>query len=339
MRYAAIYCGLEETMNYHLYPPFLVVPEESDFPDAWESFCCKLLNLSEKTAEIYRRTPPEQGIDLLYPSKHIAYQCKSVESGKSGDFNLSNALASIAAAKKVQSEVGWKKYVLCTNVDITGTTEKKLKEALPDIILMPRSHWLTLCEEYSDKVERNFRVLLTIPPQRVLNTIDQAFYSNYSVELKKMLADNPFDIFLYSNRHEKVYRIPVASEFKVEDLLHLLRWFFKLPESRTISAEDISVSLSHALVFNGKKQILSDSLADIGITSGSVITYWTTFVWSEESATYKGELIHDVMEYKTLGFVKGRSLEERVERAMRAFSESVQEAFMEFDTTLEESPN
>jgi hypothetical protein len=33
--------------QYRLEPPFLYVPEEQDFPKAWEHFRCKLLNLSK----------------------------------------------------------------------------------------------------------------------------------------------------------------------------------------------------------------------------------------------------------------------------------------------------
>ncbi|HBN90794.1 MAG TPA: hypothetical protein DD408_16665, partial [Rheinheimera sp.] len=70
------------SIHYRLVPPFLYVPEEQDFSKAWEFFCCKLLNLSNMTTEIYVRNPPEQGVDIYYPSKKIAYQCKSVEYGK-----------------------------------------------------------------------------------------------------------------------------------------------------------------------------------------------------------------------------------------------------------------
>ncbi len=98
--------------HYRLEPPFLYVAEEQDFSKAWEHFCCKLLNLSNKTTEIYVRNPPEQGVDIYYPSKKIAYQCKSVESGKSGDFNAAKAIESIEAAKRIKTELGWQTYVL-----------------------------------------------------------------------------------------------------------------------------------------------------------------------------------------------------------------------------------
>jgi hypothetical protein len=204
-------------MIYTLYPPIFIVPEESDFSDAWEQFCCKLENLKEKTDEIYRRGAPEQGIDLYYPSKHIAYQCKSVESGKSGDFPLSKTIASIRAAKEVQAEVGWEVYTICTNVDITGNTERKIKAELSDAILHPQSFWVRLCEKYPDEVQRNFKIVVDIPQKRLLGTINSSFDSSYSSELKEKLKEYSFDILLYSQTNDKVYKLRVSpiSNFKI----------------------------------------------------------------------------------------------------------------------------
>lgn len=318
-------------MIYHLYPPFFIVSEESDFADAWEAFCCKLLNLKEKTDDIYRRHPPEQGIDLYYPNKQTAYQCKSVESGKSGDFNVTKALESIKSAKSAKPKVPWKEYVLCTNVDITGTAEAKLREELPDIVIRPRSYWQKLCEEFKTYVERNFRLLLTIPADRIVDTINQAFYDNYSNELKAMLSKESFEIILYSNRHDKVYKIPVAPEFKVEDLLHILKWFFKLPGPRTIDSEGISVGLSHSIVFNGKKQVFSNSLQEAGIGAGSVITYWTTLVWEdEEGARFNADVIHMM----TADMLERLDPTKRAQRAMKIFSDDIRKAFDQFDNEL-----
>jgi hypothetical protein len=317
-------------MSYYLYPPFLVVPEESSFADAWEAFCCKLLNLKEKTDEIYRRHPPEQGIDLYYPTKQIAYQCKSVESGKSGDFNVSKALDSIKSAKSAKAKAAWKEYVLCTNVDITGTAEAKLTEKLPNIIIRPRSYWQNLCEEFSTYVEKNFRLLLTIPQKRVVDTISQAFYANYSDKLKAMLNKNSFEVFLYSNRHDKIYRVPVSPEYKVEDLLHILKWFFGLPGPRTIESEGISVGLSHSIVFEGKKQVFSMSLQEAGIKTGSVITYWTTIIWEEEDTRFNADVIHMI----TIDTYARRDPRMRAERAMKIFEADIQKAFAQFDKKL-----
>lgn len=93
-------------MLYKLYPPFLVVPEEQDFSDAWESFCFKILSLEKSKNNLHRRNPPEQGVDLYDTTDKIAYQCKSVESGKSGDFNVTQAVNSLKSALAIKDELG-----------------------------------------------------------------------------------------------------------------------------------------------------------------------------------------------------------------------------------------
>lgn len=321
-------------MIYNLYPPFFIVPEESNFADAWESFCCKMLCLTENTAEIYRRNPPEQGIDLYYPAKQVAYQCKSVESGKSGDFNVSKVIDSIRSAKQAKAPLGWKKYAICTNVNITGTSEKKIKSELPDVILYPRSYWQNLCEKYSHYVERNFRIVLDISSQRLTDTINDGFHPHYSNELKTKLAKDSFNLFLYVNRHDKIYRLRVSPDFEVEDLLDILRSFFKLPESKTIRSERITVSIAHSMVISGEKQTLSKTLREIGVVANSVITYWTTLVWKDEdkSEEFKKDVIH--LMRRTDDLLRPQDPRYRAKKAIEGFEKDLHRAFENFDKSL-----
>lgn len=315
--------------HYRLVPPFLYVAEEQDFSKAWEHFCCKLLNISNKTTEIYVRNPPEQGVDIYYTSKKIAFQCKSVESGKSGDFNATKAVESIEAAKRIKAEVGWEKYVLCVNVAISGTAEAALKKALPDIEILPNSHWIKLCETHPVEVERNFRRLVEVPRAKVLDAIHNRFVEHYSELLRARIEESSFDVFLYSNRYDTTYRIPVSDSFTCTDLLGIFRQFFKLPESANISSQGINVSLSHAVIFNGKKIPLVSSLKDAGITHGSVITYWTTIVWKDAAKEFEGGVIH-MMTSDILNKVT-RTLSQRKERAIAEFSETLRQCFLAFD--------
>jgi hypothetical protein len=183
------------------------------------------------------RSPPEQGVDLYYPSKKIAYQCKSVESGKSGDFNVTKAVESIEAAKRVKVDVGWERYTLCTNVAISGASEATLKRALPNIEILPNSYWTQLCERYQVEVERNFRQLLELPRTKILEAISNRFVDNYSDQLAEKLEQDSFDVFSHSNRNDTTYRVPVSGDFTCGDILPIFREFFKLPESKKISSE------------------------------------------------------------------------------------------------------
>lgn len=181
--------------HYRLHPPFLYVPEEATFSTAWESFCCKLLNISNATDSIYIRNPPEQGVDLFFPEKGIAYQCKSVESGKSGDFNVTKAVSSWRSALKVQDSLGWKNYTICTNVSISGSAEETLKKEIPGVTILPSSYWINLCEKHSAIVERNFRRLVDIPTNRVLESIRKQFTAIYSSDLAQKMKKTPYKYF------------------------------------------------------------------------------------------------------------------------------------------------
>lgn len=320
--------------HYRLYPPFLYVQEEQNFSDTWERFCCSLLNLNHKTDEIYVRNPPEQGVDLYYPSSKIAYQCKSIESGKSGDFNVSKAIESINAARAVQNELGWEKYVLCVNVTISGSAEKKLKESLPNIEIMSESRWVQLCGKFYTETESYFRKLVDIPRKRVYDAIGNTFISQYSDQLKAQLDSSSFDIFLFSNQYDKTFRVSISDKFTVNDLLEIFRHFFRLPKPAEFYSEEIRVSLSHSLVFNGRKTPLNKTLQDVGITQGDIVTYWTTMVWKDlHSQEFNGDVIHMIvgdMIHKT----SPKNIIIRKENALRKYSQIIYKSFNEFENTL-----
>lgn len=278
------------------------------------------------------RNPPEQGVDIYYTSKRIAYQCKSVESGKAGDFNAKNTVASIEAAERVKATIGWKKYVLCTNVAISGTAEAILRKALPSIEILSSSYWVALCERYPVEIERNFRLLLELPRPKVLRAINNRFVEYYASQLKEKLNRNSFDVFIYSNRHDATYRVPVSDEFSCGDLIAIFREFFKLPEAQEIESEGIRVSLSHSIVVNGSKIALSKKLKDVGIIRESVITYWTTINWRDSEREFKGDVIHFITADMLSRALKSR--EQRRDRAIKKFSESIRQSFQAFDDSV-----
>ncbi|MCX5758255.1 MAG: hypothetical protein NTU83_07060, partial [Candidatus Hydrogenedentes bacterium] len=139
----------------HLYPPLFVIEPQNSFANAWEVFCCNILNRHEKTTEIYQRKPPEGGVDLHWQSKKTAYQCKSVEES-TGKFNVSKAVESLKTALETRKTVPWDKYVLCSNVPLTGPQEQQLRAILPDIELLTPSFWIPRCREQSKHLGGRF---------------------------------------------------------------------------------------------------------------------------------------------------------------------------------------
>ncbi len=267
---------------YQLYPPIFVVNEETNFPDSWEVFCCKLLNLENKTSSIVRRLPPENGVDLFFPDSKIAYQCKSVETGLTSGFNLTKIKNSYNSALAIKPSLGWEKYVVCINTELTGTQEENFKKELPDVTILTKSYWTTLCNKFATAVQENFRKLIPIHPQTVEEKITNGFYDNYSNQLKSLLNTKCFDLLFYSNRHNSVYRIPVSKDFKVSDLLHILRGIFNLPPATEFSG-GVEVSISYSIVFNDKKVPLNQTIGESGIDENSFITFWLTMTYSKDN--------------------------------------------------------
>ena len=154
--------------NQMLQPPLFVIDPETSFPDAWEVFCCEVLNrfytaMTGTNSGIYQRTPPEGGVDLYWPEKKIAYQCKSVEKD-GGRFSLDNAKKSITAALKTRKDLPWDKYVLCSNINLTGEQERKLREMLGDgeLELLTPSFWRPRCLEQREYLHGRFNILAQV---------------------------------------------------------------------------------------------------------------------------------------------------------------------------------
>src|SRR5258708_869644 len=156
-------------MNYYFYPPFFVIDPQTSFDEAWEVFCCEMLNLDNSTNLIRRRVPPDLGADLLWDEERTIFQCKSVINGDSSDLDISKIKQSIDRAKENQVSLGWQKYVLCTNVDLTGSQEQKLREYFPGILFRTPIYWTSLCKKFSQHASYRFRSLFSEGTQ--LNSI------------------------------------------------------------------------------------------------------------------------------------------------------------------------
>jgi hypothetical protein len=266
---------------YQLYPPIFIVNEETNFPDSWEVFCCKLLNLENSTSNIVRRLPPENGVDLFFPDNQTAYQCKSVETGLTSGFNITKIKNSYASAVTVKSSLGWTNYVVCINTELTGTQEENFKKELPGVTILTKSYWTTLCQKFPSAVQENFRRIISIHPQTLEQKIQNGFYNDYSNKLKSLLSAGSFDLLFYSNRHNSVYRIPVANDFKVSDLLHILQGIFNLPRATDFSG-GVTVSISYSIVHNDKKVTLNQTIGEAGIDANSIITFWLTLSYRQD---------------------------------------------------------
>ena len=118
--------------------------------------------MDNKTTAIRQRTPPESGIDLYWDQQQIAYQCKSVEDS-TGKFKADKAEASLRSAMQQRSRTPWKKYVLCSNVPLTGNSEDKLKAICPDVEFLTPDYWEPVCREHWNDLKDRFRLISRYP--------------------------------------------------------------------------------------------------------------------------------------------------------------------------------
>jgi len=206
-------------MEYHFYPPFFEVTPHPSFGDAWEAFCCEILNLDNKTTEIRRRTPPDLGVDLFWQSTRRAYQCKSVESGQSGDFAIASAIDSIDRAIQKRLDLGWEEYFVCSNVDLTGSQEAKLRNIFPEVQLLTPAYWTFCCRRFHNAIAPRFRLLVRVSEPAVLRSINSKFLDSYSRTLQTSLKGHPLSLLVYSNRRKDIFEVPASSDFTADDLL------------------------------------------------------------------------------------------------------------------------
>lgn len=299
---------------YQLFPPIFNVPEESNFSDSWEVFCCKLLNVENNTSEIVRLISPESGVDLFYQKKKIVYQCKAVESGLTRGFNLTKIKKSYASALKNKYKIGWKKYIVCINIDLTGKQYKNFKEALPGVDILTKSFWVSLCQKHRTLVQDNFRKIIPIPPQTVEQNIkDEFLIPEYSDKLKELFKykKDCFDLLFYSNTYNSVYRIPVSKKFKVGDLLDILLEIFNLPDTKYFS-HGITINFTVDIIHNNKKLDPNKTIEQSGLTENSLVTFLLTIEYSDGSKKARVAAVKCVTEHSLRNMVEN-SLKQQME--------------------------
>ncbi|WP_342552328.1 hypothetical protein [Paenibacillus sp. FSL R7-0652] len=307
-------------MRYILYPPFLVVPEETDFSAAWESFCLKLLKLDLGTNDIEKRNPPESGVDLYFPDKKIAFQCKSIYD-RNHRINKKKIKNSIDSAIKIKNSLPWDEYIVCCNENITGDFSKQLKESYSniDIKVRGKDYWTFLCEKFSRQVERNFRTLLPLSKRTIINHSNFVLSNSYS-SLKDKFDSELIKILIYSYEHDKVYAIEIPKTLNLNELNKLLMDLFNL---RRIYSENhgnfdiVQSIIVDDIEYNTKPENENVTLDSLGITDNSIISYKLKIVFPNFD-----------LEFDKLMFNDGNKCENQSKESI------IKTIFKDFDKTI-----
>ena len=259
-------------MEYHFHPPYFRSDPFPSFADAWEIFCCQLLNLEKNTHEIRRWGAPEQGIDLIWDTRGLAYQCKSVEH-ELGKFRLDKALESLKAALKYQAEYGWKTYGICTNVIVTGSTERTLKREYPDLKIYDHSYWLGLCRQFHDQIADYFGVLLPVLPAHVTNEVKN-IQQRFSRDILPLFSSHELliHVFVAVHAYQYVFDLQVPPSMLAQEFLLLIKNLFRLPDPMTVSESGKVAYVTHYLCLGEREIPLTQRLGDLQIEDRPVFT-------------------------------------------------------------------
>jgi hypothetical protein len=239
-------------MEYHFYPPYFRTDPHLSFAEAWELFCCHLLNLENDTNAIRRRKPPEQGIDLLWWEEGIAYQCKSVEH-ELGNFRIDKAKTSLKTALEHQANIGWKKYSICTNVTLTGTQETVLRRLWPDIDIYDYSRWQELCRRFHKHIADYFCVLIPIVPHLAAQ-------------------GDLIHVLVGLHAYQTAFDLQIPASFTAQAFLLLLNELFQLPDPITVSESGEVAFVTHYLCLGEQEIPLHQKLGDLQVGDRPVFT-------------------------------------------------------------------
>lgn len=272
-------------MEYYLYPPFFRIEPQMSFSKAWEDFCCRLLNLEYKTTDIYIRTPPDRGVDLFWPAEGIAYQCKAVESGLTGNFQTAHVKKSLKQALDYQAQIGWRQYALCTNVDLTGPQEETLLQIYPTMKILRCGYWTELCRRFHEQIADRFQLLIPVAPmhiQQAVQDINQLYLRTYLPQMQEYLQEQLTPILLYSDKYKHIFEFSIPSTFTAHEIMLMLRGLFKLPSPKYMREHNMTVSLEHSLHINNKEILPQQKLSELQTGDSPLVTLWKTIVWSDD---------------------------------------------------------
>lgn len=316
-------------MEYHLIPPFFIIEPQNSFDKAWEEFCRQLLNLAHQTTEVRRRTPPEFGIDLLWPQEGLAFQCKCVEAGEAGTFKTDDAIQSLQRALEMQSVMKWQKYILCININLTGKQELKLQEKLPTIDFYTNGYWVDLCKKFHNQIADRFRIPVPISRIYIDQTLDKIYLRHYTQQYQRDPSAPLMSILVYSKRRHQIFELEIPVNFTAGELLLLLSELFHLPEPITTYPErDISLSLKYTLAINDHEirpeRVLSDFTTD---QSRPLILLWKIVTYYRQGFHTDVQDLEHVKQRNTWTEVTDAPLPEPVKEVAERFVREIDQLF------------
>lgn len=321
-------------MKYNFSAQFLkILPPDTSFGDAWDSFCLSLLQQEGGFAQFLSLKAPDRGVDILQRSGNVAIQCKSDERGALGSLAPTASVESLKTAVQHKSSIGWDKYLFATNARYSGdgiekifSEAKKLGLNTSDIEFLGPEYWSDLCGKHLDSVNHYLDYRLTYTESEVKEAFRKARY--YDERIEKcigLISTESIAIEVANNRTPIILSIPFARDLTVRECLDVAKSLLGL----TLNIERYSDLGSSAkprisLALDEKPQPFEKKLGEFSVDELKKLKVWIQTVYSlDENARGNEYAMYELAYKEASSFSRTEAKSKTVERFNRSIEDKM----------------
>lgn len=296
-------------MKYNFSAQFLkVIPPNTSFGDAWDSFCLSLLQQEDGHQNYLSLKAPDRGVDILSRIDNMAIQCKSDERGALGTISPSASLESLRTAVKHKGTIGWVKYSFATNANYSGDgIEKIFAEAAihglkkDDIEFLGPEYWSELCEKHMDTVKHFLDYRLTYTEAEVEEAFRKArYYDEYVNKYVGLIKEDSLNIEVANNKTPIILSIPFSKELTIKQCLDVAKALLGLTlDEEHYSDIGTSARPSLSLTLDQKAQPFKKKLGEFSEDELKRLKLWVKTVYSFDDDSRDSDKVMYEMMYKT----------------------------------------
>jgi hypothetical protein len=268
-----------------------ILPPATNFGEAWENLCLRLLQADTSDNSIMRLGPPDQGIDIYRQSTRAAYQCKSSERGTFGTIDAKDCIASLATAIAAQKSIPWVHYSVALNAPLSGIGLSKINEfatsqALPtaSLSILPPEYWSELCERHAEAIKHLFDHRFTLTEAQVIEAMKKAqYYDSFIHQAVEHTRTAPLNVVVSNNRTPVELVIPFSGELTVGQLYHVVKSHLGLstdwanfPDLGTSSGPSLSMTVDRV------PQSFKLKLSELTAEQRSKLQLWIRLSWQDD---------------------------------------------------------
>lgn len=319
-------------MKYIFNAQFLkVLPPNTSFGDAWDSFCLSLLRKEDGHQHYLSLKAPDRGVDILKRSDNTAIQCKADERGALGTLSPSPSIESLKTAILHRNSIDWIKYSFATNAEYSGdgfikiiTEAKTLGLKKDNIEFLGPDYWSDLCEKHIDAVKHLLDYRLTYTEAEVEEAFKKArYYDSHTTKYIGLISKDSFNIEIANNRTPIVLAIPFAPSLTVKQCLDVAKSLLGLTlETEYYSDIDTSASPGLSLTLDQKAQSFDKRLGDFSEDERKRLKLWVQTRYSLDERSKNSDNAMFELMYKTTSTV---SREESKKKTIERFNKSIED--------------